>query len=266
MNSLIGRLRNQWQAAVFLRKGEVNPRAEGIKNLSTKLVLITIAFNNPWLLYKQCELVRKNIIDPHLHVIIDNSFENFHARNREIALRFDNVYVRLPKNPFTVLSGSASHGLALNWCVRNIVGKFDCDVVGFIDQDNFPYSRHSIMERMVEKEAFGLLQSRLEKWYLWPGFMFFRKKIFEEYAIGFLPVPGLDTGGEAYEKYFLKNGQDSVLFASQSYEKVCFNDDGQGIAYETFMHAWFHPNKALNTQNLINSKRNISKLIRLLSP
>ena len=259
-----GQLRSRWQAELFLRQSGICPIGNSYMNLSTKVVLFTIAFNNPWYLYKQSKLVRKNIIDPHLHVVVDNSFGNYHARNKEIALRFDNVYVQLPQNPYSTVSGSASHGLALNWCVRNIIRHVDCDVVGFIDHDNFPYARHSIIDAMGLKTALGVLQTRSEKWYLWPGFMFYRREIFEKYAMGFLPIPGLDTGGEAYEKCFSKMNKSSVLFATQAYEKLCCDDD-HGIAYETFMNSWVHPNKALNIQSFENSKRNISRLISSLS-
>lgn len=89
--------------------------------------LITVAFNNVPVIDWQIKLIKKFWPEA-LHVIVDNSSDSAAADKIKQISRGYLLYIKVPNNPFVL---SESHGAALNWACKNVVGKLLIRYVGF---------------------------------------------------------------------------------------------------------------------------------------
>jgi hypothetical protein len=214
-------------------------------NSQPKLLLITIAFNNPTLIEKQIELINK-FAEPSTTLLIADNSSITHKRQiiREICETKNIAYISLPKNPWQ--QANLSHGITLNWIYYNVVKKVRPFSFGFIDHDILPMSEIKILEKLEDTPLYGLKQIRqndeLSAWYLWAGFCFFRFDYIKTKFIDFNPKVlanwhsyiGLDTGGANYDNLYKNTRPTEVSFAELSYLKNGFEK----------IDNWFHISKA----------------------
>jgi len=206
------------------------------------LDLVAIAFNNPMAVRHQIRLVRKYLGDIHVHCVADNS--NDDAASKEIAdlCRDAGVaYVKLPVNPYQDIGGgSRSHACALDWMVKNYIGRSKSRYFGFLDHDIFPSQPYSIASHLERQPLYGHLQERGGIWYLWPGFCFFDRAAIDIGALDFSPseLQGTDTGGSNWAVY-QKIDRTALSFPSHDYKTIYEGADVQNNSIE-IIDGWIH--------------------------
>jgi hypothetical protein len=205
------------------------------------LDLVTVAYNEPDLIIEQHKRLGQHLTDPYHYTVIDNSLD---AAARQTILdwaqREGVAYVGLPLNPFSGRRPSDSHGLALNWTYEHYLKPRSAAYVGFLDHDLWPIGRVSVVPLLQTQPAFGSLQERGERWYLWPGFAFFRGDLLAKHHPDFMPSPGLDTGGGNWSKLFSALDRAAWRFPVRQYRKVADEGNAQADVMEMFDGSWRH--------------------------
>ena len=188
---------------------------QGVKIEDTHILLITIAFNNSEILKIQHKYLKNNLREDFIYMIADNStLPNISLEIETYCKNERAPYVKLPRSPYR--NPSKSHGIALQWVYRHIVGNYHPAYFGFIDHDIFPRKATSIIPH-IREGVFGLIQERGEKWYLWPGFCFYDFKMLKKIKVNFMPTRGLDTGGANYYSLYKKINKDNLFKVPQIY-------------------------------------------------
>jgi len=138
------------------------------------LDIVTVSFNNEYVISYQIKLLKRNILDPYFYTIIDNSVDSKKQKKiLKLCKRFNIGYIRAPINPYTNNFPSASHGSTLNWIYKNYLKPRKANFFGVIDHDIFPIRSTRIISPLKKQYIYGHLQERKEIWYLWAGFCFF---------------------------------------------------------------------------------------------
>lgn len=211
---------------------------------SGKMDLVVIAFNQPQLLVQQLRLIRKYLPASIVYTVADNSTDL--AASAQIRAFCDEAqvgYIRLPANPYR-RDGSRSHGIALDFVVRQYIHPRGCEFFGLLDHDIFPVAVFHPVEVLRRQECYGLIQRRDEKWYLWPGLCFFRTANAPD---SFMPVPGLDTGGAGWEPYYRFLDATALDFIPHDGTHEVRSADADGLTFE-FFGDWRHCRDASNWQ------------------
>ena len=186
------------------------------KLTGTPLCLVTVSFDNLFLIEQHIRLVKKNITDKqYVQIIADNSTNPANRdKIKQLCIKENIVYVGLPYNFFqkTMYKPSYAHGLCLTWIYHNIIGKIAPRIFGFLDHDIFPISEYNIANRLGNQDFFGRLVDRTPSdslrrlWYLWAGFCFFSYHRVKSKKMNFFPtkIDGvyLDTGGSLYKSLY----------------------------------------------------------------
>jgi hypothetical protein len=202
------------------------------------LDVVSIAFNNEVVIEEQIRLVRRHLRDPHVHAIADNSPEAAgQARIREACARLEAPYFRIPRNPFTGISPSHSHGAALNWVYSQYILPRGAACFGFLDHDVFPVRPTAILPRLKEFPVFGHPQERPGGWHLWAGFCFFTRDVLRLGTLDFRPRPGFDTGGSSTIFRHLDRSRLPAL--DHRLERFREGDDPQHAFFEV-LGDWIH--------------------------
>jgi hypothetical protein len=190
----------------------------GASDMSSRLVLFVVAFNNSRLIEKQIVTLRRNLSDPLVLYIADNSeLQEARAEIARICAREKVNYLSIPESVSkSAADPSSSHGAALNWILSSTVLRLKPTYFGFLDHDNFAFERVSILDRLAGKGVYGHFQAREGRWYLWPGFCFFEYQFLQGKWLDFRPCAGLDTGGKNWE----------LLFQNMDKRQVDFSIDG----------------------------------------
>jgi hypothetical protein len=219
------------------------------------LWLLTIAFNNDFLIKEQIRLVKKYVTDTGVtHIIVDNSSVSCKRQLiREICLKEQTNYISLPWNWFSNFDkrGSYSHGMALNWCYYNLIRKYQPIFFGFIDHDLFPIHPYSIIEKLSTQPFYGQMRDRDAGWYLWPGFCFFRFGAVSTLKLNFMPTKigdiYLDSGGSNFREIYSKYDKTTLHFCEPV---IAENIREGGRFYADMVHYidryWLH---AINGSN-----------------
>ncbi len=193
----------------------------------TPLCLVTIAFNNVFLIEQQIRLLKKNIKDDFLYIIADNSqHQATRQQIRELCRREEVEYISLPFNWFqrVAYKPSYAHGLSMTWIFHNIIKKVKPIHFAYLDHDIFPISPYSFKQRIGDMPFFGRLMDRTPKhckhklWYLWAGFCMFSFDFVEKINLSFLPCKEdgvyLDTAGALYRSLYRQHCLDASLLAT----------------------------------------------------
>jgi hypothetical protein len=138
----------------------------------------------------------------------------------------------------------------VNWALKNVILPRKAPFFGFIDHDVFPARPTSIVSHLRTQDFYGVLQERNDRWYLWPGFCFFRQECCEKAKLNFLPVDGLDTGGGNFLRLYSRYDKDKLSFPSQVYERLLPGESLQDAMIEHIGGEWIH---ALSASNWMNS-------------
>jgi hypothetical protein len=251
----IRKIRNdQFCEIVFSRCFHINCHVNDLK--SEKILdIASIAFNNETVIQHQIKLLEQKLADPYQLTIIDNSSDRQKSNKiRDVCVKCESPYIRLPQNPYNGVCPSTSHALALNWTYRNFLKRRNPCFFGFLDHDIFPVKNTSIIEYLIMQPIYGHLQQREEIWYLWPGFCFFNnEKICND--LNFLPENGLDTGGANWKKCFGKLKREQIVFPEHGYIKIGESDLLQDSSIE-YIGDWIH---LFNSSNWMGTQNNVEK-------
>jgi hypothetical protein len=226
---------------------------------ATSLDIVSIAFNNEFLVEQQIRLIKKHLQDKnYTHIIADNSTDKEkRKRIQGICARYHIAYISLPFNPVYKFLKKASyaHGMAMNWVYYNFIQYRRPAIFGFIDHDLFPIENYSVREQFEKypnQDFFGVLRDRTQGWYLWAGLCFYKFDKIKSYKINFNPYVYrgiyLDTGGTNYVRMYSKYNKDGLKFCKPA-TAITINADGTNY-HNDIIHrideAWIH---AINGSN-----------------
>ncbi|MCX6754456.1 MAG: hypothetical protein NTU81_01340 [Candidatus Nomurabacteria bacterium] len=256
-SKIVKKIPNLWILFIYHKTKSII-ETQGIKIEKTPLLIITIAFNNIEILKTQYIYIKNNLQDDFIYMIADNSsVQNISNEIKKYCKDNKIPYVKLPPNPYN--NPSKSHGMALNWTYKNIVKTYEPVLFGFIDHDIFPYQKTSIISS-INSGIFGLIQVRNEKWYLWPGFCFYKYIGLKTIKINFMPKKGLDTGGANYYTLYKNINKDLLIKIPQIYIDINTNTEVKGINDTNTANTvecigdWLHLMRVSNWNNKNNNK------------
>ena len=213
--------------------------------------IITIAFNNTFVIKHQIKKVKKNILDKnYTHIIIDNSSDlSQRVEIKNICIEEQVAYLSLPAiRKSSAFLGSDSHAIALNWVYYNLIKKRKPCYFGFLDHDLYPLKSVSIQDKIQDQPFYGRKDIRDNCWYLWPGFAFFRLSSLDCVDVNFFPTKAgnvyLDTGGALWHTYYKNLNVSDYLFAERN--RVYLNQIGYDFpdTVEFIDNLWFHSENA----------------------
>jgi hypothetical protein len=185
------------------------------------LDLVTVACNNSLVVSEQIRLLRANLRDQFAYTVIDNSPDRSLQAEIESICRRENVpYIRLPRTPSSAYDPSCSHGRALNWAVTNYLRPRSVRRFGFLDHDVFPVRPTSLLSHLQDQPVWGLLQTRGERWYLWPGLCVFDAAWLGDRRLDFMPGSGFDVGGRLYDLMRDSLSQQSLEWPTLAHERL----------------------------------------------
>jgi len=230
----------------------VKSRKKKIIFEESNFLIITVAFNNKEVLEVQHKYLKDNLLDNFDYLIADNSSNPDIRKKIEQFCKENNIsYILLPKNPLTKFRASGSHGIALNWCYRNLIKKYKPKYFGFLDHDLFPLVKTNIIPE-IRDGFYGVVRKREDKfWYMWPGFSFFEFDKCKKYKFNFFPYHTgidnifLDTGGSNYKTIFSKIDKNtfhyakSILVDLNTKQKLAAGND-TSRTFEIIENAWLH--------------------------
>jgi hypothetical protein len=169
-----------------------------LKQLSGRNVVASIAFNVPWTIRWQLRFAARYLENAAFLVADNSTNPDARAAIGKLCADAGIAYLALPPNPYReTRHASRSHGLALNWVYRNIIGELRPAAWGFFDHDLFPTQPFHPLRRLRGQPFYGDLESRPGGRYLWPGFCLFSADADAELPLDFRQdwFMGLDTGG-----------------------------------------------------------------------
>lgn len=229
-----------------------------INSSVSQIDLVTIAFNNPFLIEYQIKLLKKNLSDTYFHIIADNS-SNPDAKKKieEICNKLCAYYVDLPLNPF---KRNKSHGAAMHWVYKNILRKRKAEFFGFLDHDIFPTEPTSLLKKLnkgfysrvmhtyTPKGFINEINDTWPYWSLWAGFYFIKSDLLSKqniYSFNFFPRSVkeggyLDTGGGLWDPLFSKIPYPGKMADFKQFKfRETINGNVQTDYYEMF-DDWIH--------------------------
>ncbi len=250
--------------------------SENIVLNQCNLIVVTIAFNNIEILEIQFEYLKRFLDDPFNHVIADNSNKEEYSKRIEIFCIKNKIsYIKIPKNPLTGVRASGSHGVALNWCQRNIIKKYKPKYYGFLDHDIFPIKKVSLVGNL-SRGFYGAVRNKKHPyWYIWPGFSFFNYSKVKNYSFNFFPYHAgsdgsifLDTGGSNYFSIFKKIGKESIQEAKSKLvnlntEKEFVKGEDSSQTFEIIDGAWLHLRQIAWREESSNKIEDKEKIVSL---
>lgn len=124
-----------------------------IINSFSEIDIYIVAFNWPELIEYQILSLKKNLIDKYRLIIVDNSNNTIKSSEiKGICNKYKISYIKLPDNK---LFSSYSHGLSLNYIVKNIIKKQKTQYIGFLDHDCFLIKKFSIVNILKVQKIYG---------------------------------------------------------------------------------------------------------------
>ena len=160
-------------------------------------LVISVAWNSPWTIRWQLRFVTRHLTNAAFLVADNSSDEAARAEIAEVCREAGVAWLPLPPNPYPSGHPSRSHGLALNWVYHNVVRALDPAAWGFFDHDLFPTAAFDPQQRLIGQPFYGVLETRTNGSYLWPGYCFFARGVDADEPLDFRQdwFLGLDTGG-----------------------------------------------------------------------
>jgi hypothetical protein len=232
---------------VFLYKLFINSSGKQSTTCNTEerqdenaIDIVSIAFNNPWVIEQQIRLVKKNVLDLCIFAVADNSSDDTSRKQiYELCKASQTPYINVPMNPHKKRKCSDSHGVVLNWVYKHYIVKRKTAFFGFVDHDIFPIRPHHIIPNLIGKKVYGHLQTRDDKWYLWPGFCFFERSELINKKLDFRPEKNMDTGARNWSTLYKNINPSELIIPRQSYGKLRDGDCMQADGYE-IIGDWLH--------------------------
>jgi len=219
------------------------------------LDIVTVSLNNEAVIYYQIRFLKKNLLNPFFYTVVDNSTDPKHAKKiLEICKKSGVGYVKAPKNPFTFIRPSSSHGSTVNWIYKQYIKARNAKYWAIIDHDIFPTKPTRIIYRLNKQPVYGYLQKRKDIWYLWPGFSFFNAGNIGDRKMDFMPGLKGDTGSRNYASLYSKLKQGKLEFPKHRYLRIRKGETPQSDLVE-FIGSWIHTFNASGWKRIGNKKQ-----------
>lgn len=246
------------------------------------LYIITVAYNHVRLIEKQIELVKCHVTDEnYLHVVVDNSpSRSARKQIKEICLREGVGYVPVPMFIdklicHRIFGNGLSHGAALNWMFYHFLKQQKPVRFALIDHDAFPMADYSFVDKLGERDFYGVERVREEGWYVWPGWCVFRFDALDDCGPNFLPyyLKGtfLDAGGGNFPRFYGRYDFSSIEFAPvvtrrirHTKELSTYNDIYHGDCVQLIDHKWLHLINGSNCAGIPGKEALVSRMIEEL--
>jgi hypothetical protein len=244
---MVNRILKTPSSSLFSGKFSNEPLPED----NDELAIITVAFNNLDVLQFQRRSLKHLKDKNYSHLIADNSNDWEQSKAIAAFCEQENIsYIRLPKSRrLDAISGSWSHGAALNWLYYHYILPRKPKYFGFIDHDIYLIRPVEIKNKIGNQRFYAHRGTQENNMYwLWPGLMFFETGFLQNLPVNFLPcrVDGLymDTGGSMWCILYSKLDTGKLRFAeSQNYTLTELGYDNDSIV--SFMDdCWFHSGSA----------------------
>lgn len=245
----------------------------------SELYVITVAYNHVKLIEKQIELVKRYVTDKnYLHVIVDNSPNRKVRREiKELCEREQLVYVPIPMFIdklicHRIFGNGISHGAALNWMFYHFLEQHKPVWFALIDHDVFPMEDYSFIDKLGERDFYGVERVMKDGWYLWPGWCIFKYDAFSNCKPNFLPYylkeSYLDSGGGNYPRFYGRYDLKDIEFAPVVTRRIRHS---KGLtAYEDIYHGdcvqlidgkWLHFINGSNCAKIPGKEKLVEKMI-----
>lgn len=193
--------------------------ARAIGALGRRPLAVTVAYNTPWVIDWQLRFSRRNLPGTDL-LVADNSSDPAVAREIGRLCAGRGVsYVRLPCNRFSLARPrdvSLSHAAAMNWVLRNVIGRVKPPVFSFLDHDMIPLRRVELGTLVADQPFYGRRQAGLDgSWSIWPGYAVFDFATAARFKLNFWPSYrfSMDTGGGNWQRIFRHFDHSRIAFA-----------------------------------------------------
>ena len=242
-----------------------------------KVKIFTFTFNRPDILQYQIDSFKTYIEDDfEFHVVYDTRDNEYLEEFSKISEE-NNVYfhhhVSQPGN-----TASFYNSDAIQWTYDNVIKPDKEDFIAMIlDHDIFLIDNLNVSQFINGYDLSGLLQSRGNVEYVWPGLILFKKSSLENINFDFYPqvVDGqmLDSGGGTYELLRNKNIKFKTTNVEypDDYNGINFNDPSNSNGgYAMELHAdqkFLHFRNACNWHNglKVNDTHKTDLLFKILS-
>lgn len=212
------------------------------------LEIYTVAFNNWQIIELLSILIKKNLIDEHKFIVVDNSNEpQTSEKIKNICIQHWHWYIKLPPN---TLYCSQSHSIALNYIFHNYIKTRNPKYFGIIDHDIFPIKQTSILDKLSNQDFYGYLIDKNRRsytgdaWMLRPWFCFY-KNIFQKMDFSvkksFFPLFALDTWWWNYKIIYKKYNKDKIQFCERKAYGVTNSWETEIVDYADMLDlSWFN--------------------------
>ena len=263
-----------WLLSRIGRKVNINIPAEG-----SELYVITVAYNHVRLIENQIELVKRHVRDNnYLHVVVDNSPDKSTRKQiKNVCEREQVEYVPVPlyidRLIYNRIFGyGLSHGAALNWMFYHFLMPRQPLFFVLLDHDIFPMEDYSFIDKLGERDLYGVERVMKDGWYLWPGWCVFRYDAISDCQPNFLPYylkeSYLDSGGGNfpwfYGRYDLKTIEfPPVVTRRIRHSKGLTVNDAiyHGDCVQLIDHAWLHFINGSNYAKIPGKEKLVEKMI-----
>lgn len=244
-----------------------------------ELYLITVAYDHVRLIEKQIEMVKWHVKDKNYqHVIVDNSpNKKVRQQIKEICVREKVGYVPIPffidkLICHRIFGNGVSHGAALNWMFYFFLKQRKPVRFALIDHDVFPMEDYSFIEKLGERDIYGVERSMKDGWYLWPGWCIFRYDAINGCHPNFLPYylkeSYLDAGGGNYPKFYSRYDLKIVKFAHVVTKRIrhskgltAYEDIYHGDCVQLIDNKWLHFINGSNCAKIPGKEKLVDKMI-----
>lgn len=212
---------------------------------SSKLLVVTIAFNSPELIRLQAEALGAFLEEDFCHIVVDNSPDaDCRLHVMQAAREFGSSYLAAPANPYSWIDPSVSHAFALDWAWKQIAKSTGARVVAFLDHDVFPTQQTSVEKLLGNHLAAGYKRRSDRRWILWPGLLVVNFSQFSKFRVSFMPRADTDAGGSLWWAVYSRVAPAKLRFLDRTV--VSFGDtsrrfgDGSPGEFHVFEDGWVH--------------------------
>lgn len=244
-----------------------------------ELFIITVAYNHVRLIEKQIELVRRHVADKYYqHVIVDNS-PNKKVRKQieEVCFKERVVYVSVPciidkLICHKIFGNGVSHGAALNWMFYFFLKQQKPVRFALIDHDVFPMEDYSFIDKLGERDLYGVERIREHGWYLWPGWCIIKYDAISDCCPNFLPYYlndcYLDSGGGNYPRFYGRYDLKDIEFPPVVTRRIRhtkgltdYNDIYHGDCVQLIDGKWLHFINGSNCAKIPGKEKLVDKVL-----
>jgi hypothetical protein len=267
VHSAVGKALNYVDRCSLYRAGRSARRRHGASQAPPRpgiqIDLVTVAFNNYRVISEQTRLLSTYLADGFERTVIDNSTNGSQAAQIAQDCRDKNVrYIRLPRAYASAYSPSLSHGRALNWAYANHVRQRRVAYFGFLDHDVFPIRRTSLVAQLATQPIWGHLQTRPDRWYLWPGLCIFSADWIAGRKLDFTPGRGYDTGGALYSLLGEDLDPEDLHWPAWSRKRLRGSGDVPQSDHYELIGDWLHSYNGSNWMTVEPRDEAIAHLLR----